>query len=99
MKRRVGIVDAMTSAKLFGPYFKGTSWNGWRSILRGAFALPMTEPERAFFRQVTDRDPPKKRVRELWIIVGRRGGKDSIASLIAAHSAAMFSGSDRLRPG
>ena len=99
MKRRVGIVDAMTSAKLFGPYFPGSSWNGWRTVLRGAFALPMTEREREFFRNVTGREPPSKRVRELWIIAGRRAGKDSIASLIVGHTAAMFSGTERLRRG
>jgi hypothetical protein len=37
-------------------------------------------------------------VRELVCIVGRRGGKDSIASLIATH-AAILDRSDRLRPG
>jgi len=52
-----------------------------------------------FFRIVAERDPPKKRVRELWIAAGRRGGKDSIASVIAARAAALFSEGDKLRPG
>ena len=99
MKRQVAIVDAMNSKRLFAPYFSGESWNGWRTVLRGAFALPMTEPDRAFFLTVAGRDPPTKRVRELWIVAGRRAGKDSIASLIVAYTAAMFSGSDRLRRG
>jgi hypothetical protein len=38
-------------------------------------------------------------VRELWIVAGRRAGKDSIASVIAAHAAALFAGQRHLRPG
>ena len=41
----------------------------------------------------------RQEVRELWVIGGRRGGKDSIASLIIAHAAALFDGADKLRPG
>jgi hypothetical protein len=50
---------------LFKQWFDGESWDGWRAILKAAFALPMREPEREFFRSVAERDPPKKRVREL----------------------------------
>jgi hypothetical protein len=95
----IDIVAAMNHKSLFGPWFKGDSWDGWRTVLKAAYALPMTEAEVDFFRTVAERDPPNKRVRELWIIAGRRAGKDSIASAIAAHSAALFSDGDRLRPG
>jgi len=47
---------------------------------------------------VADRDPPGQRVRELWLIVGRRGGKDSIASLVALECARHTSKLE-LRPG
>jgi hypothetical protein len=93
------IVSAMNDAALFEPWFRGPTWNGWRAILKGAYALPMTSEEVEFFRTVAERDPPKQRIRELWIVAGRRAGKDSIASLIAAHSAALFDQGDRLRPG
>ena len=95
----IDIVSAMTDEALFEPWFRGPTWAGWRSILKAAYALPMTDVEIEFFRSVADRDPPKKRVREFWIIAGRRAGKDSVASMIAAHSAALFGQSDRLRPG
>ena len=94
------IVSAMNHPGMFKPYFKGRSWNGWRMVLKGAFALPMTEAEREFFRTIAEREPPAHRVKELWIVAGRRAGKDSIASLIVAHAAALFAdGDDRLRPG
>jgi hypothetical protein len=96
----INIATAMADKNLFEPWFRGASWNGWRSVLRAAFALPMSATEFAFFRSVAgDRDPPVKQVRELWIVAGRRSGKDSVASVIAAHAASMFDQGDRLRPG
>src|SRR4051812_15626381 len=59
----------------------------------------MTEDEKVFFRSIADREPPTEPVKEAWFIVGRRGGKDSVASLLAAHMAAMFNGVSHLRPG
>ena len=35
------------------------------------------------------RAPPRKRVSELFVIAGRRCGKDSIASMLVAHAAAI----------
>jgi hypothetical protein len=95
----MNIVDAIDDPNLFAPWFPGASWDGWRAILRAAFALPMSAEERAFFRTVADRDPPRQRVRELWIVAGRRAGKDSVASVIAAHTAALFAPGRLLRPG
>lgn len=96
----IDIVSAMDDPELFGRWFAGASWNGWRTILRGAFALPMTPDETAFFRMVAEREPPTARVRELWVIAGRRGGKDSAASLIVSHAAALFDPAGAaLRPG
>ena len=101
MTRAPDIVECMTDDALFAPWFvgDGDSWFAWRCILKAAFALKMDDRELAFFRSIADRDPPKQRVRELWVIGGRRGGKDSIASLIIAHAAALFDGADKLRPG
>jgi hypothetical protein len=99
IKAAPDIVKAMNSKALFEPWYQGESWDGWKALLKAALALPMTDSEAEFFRSVAERDPPTKRVREFWIIAGRRGGKDSIASVIAAHAAAFFAHSDRLRPG
>jgi hypothetical protein len=98
-KPKISIVAAMNSPSLFQPFFSGPSWDGWRTVLKGAFALPISDTEREFFRTIAERDPPTSRVRELWIVAGRRAGKDSIASMISAHAAALFNQHDRLRPG
>lgn len=95
----MNIISAMDDPKLFEPWFTGPTWNAWRAILKAAFGLPMTEEETAFFRSVADREPPAEQVKELWIIAGRRGGKDSVASVIGAHAAALFEESGQLRPG
>jgi hypothetical protein len=93
------IVDSMSDPALFEPWFRGPSWNAWRAILKAAFALPMSPEEITLFRSVAERDPPSEPVKELWIVGGRRGGKDSIASLLASHASAMFEGAGLLRPG
>ena len=93
------IIETMGDAQLFAPWFTGSSWDAWRCVLRAAFALPMTKAQRKLFHTLAERDPPKKPVRELWVIAGRRCGKDSVASLIAAHAASFFDPRGRLRPG
>jgi hypothetical protein len=90
---------AFSNPAIFGNWFAGPSWDNWRVVLRGAFAERLTRAERAFFRSVAKREPPLHRVKELWIIAGRRAGKDSVASGIAAHAAASFESAGRLRPG
>jgi hypothetical protein len=93
------IVAAMNHPQLFAPWFPGPSWDHWRIVLKAAFALPMSGDEREFFNTVAKRMPPGRPVRELWCVVGRGGGKDSVASLIAAHAGALFDQQYRLRRG
>lgn len=95
----VDLGTTLNDEETFLPWFRGASWDGWRTILKAAFGLAMTPDEIAFFRTVADRDPPAKPVKEIWLIAGRRSGKDSVASVIAAHVASFFGHSDLLRPG
>jgi hypothetical protein len=83
---------------VLGQWFRGPTWHTWKSVLKAAYALPMTVEEIALFRRVADRDPPSAPVRELVAVAGRRAGKDSIASAIAVH-AALGDYSALLRPG
>jgi hypothetical protein len=90
-------LDAFDDPGFFGPYFAGPSWDTWRAVLKAAHGASLTDTELALFRSVADRDPPKRRVRELWVVAGRRSGKDSVASAMATYSALQpYSG---LRPG
>jgi len=96
----VNIIECLDDPQLFKPFFEGHSWRGWRVVLKAAFGLKLQPKELTTFRQLCgDRKPPTGRVKELWICSGRRSGKDSIASLIAAFMASFFDGSKKLRRG
>ena len=98
--RAIAVADALRSEHLFGPHFEGASWDTWRGVLKAAFAEPLSKAELTSLAAVAERVPPQHRVKELVAIVGRGGGKDSIASFIAAYIAMSFSPhAARLRPG
>src|SRR5262245_50193459 len=57
------------------------SWQTWLCVLRAAFGL---ETDMALFATVAgDRPVPAQRVRELWAIVGRGGGKSRVAAALS----------------
>ncbi len=77
----INLADAFDDPHLFGPFFNGPSWDAHRAIIRAANALPMTPQQLITFGELAGgREPPKRRVKELWIAAGRRAGKDSVAS-------------------
>jgi hypothetical protein len=88
------ITAVMDDAALLGPWFTGPSWNTWRSVLKAAFALSMDKEERHLLATVAHRDPPSRRVREAWVVAGRRAGKDSVASAISTYFSAFVDYSD-----
>jgi hypothetical protein len=66
----------------------GASWQVWRVVLKGAFGLALNEDEAKAFASVAgSRQSPSQRVRELWAIVGRRGGKSRMAAALACYLA------------
>ena len=94
----IGISDAMTSPKLFGPHFVGPSWNTWHAVIKAMSAERLSAGELEAFRAVAERDPPTQPVSEFVAVVGRGGGKDSVATLIATVTAVNFV-PKKLRPG
>lgn len=75
------------------------SWQGWMTVIKAAFGLSLDPQEYRFFQEIAGgRQPPQQQVKELWCIVGRRGGKDSVASLIATYLS-RFADTQRLRLG
>jgi hypothetical protein len=94
------IIEAMNSERLFKPWFRGQSWNSWKAVLKATACLPMDPREVDLFKSVAGgREPPRRRPREIYYVIGRRGGKDSVASVVAAQEAATFNPKGILRPG
>ena len=74
------------------------TWTTWIAVLRAAFGLPLdTEQQQIFEAVAGGRKTPSKRVRELWAIVGRRGGKSRIAAALAVFLALFVK--HKLSPG
>jgi hypothetical protein len=77
-----------------------TPWAAWRVILRAAFGLPLSRSDgRLFSKLAGGRKPPRKRVSELWVVAGRRGGKSRMAACVSAYLAAFEDHSPKLAPG
>jgi hypothetical protein len=98
--KNITILDAMDDPKLFGPWFRGASWDSWRALLAALFALPMTETQLALYRLHTGRTtPPTRQFREARLLCGRRAGKSLIAALITVFLAAFRDYTPYLAPG
>ncbi len=95
----VSILDAMTDPQLFGDHFGGPSWAAWAALLAGFYGCGGDE---ACFRELTARDPscgPCGGFSELWLAIGRRGGKSQAAALLAVFEAAFRDHRPRLAAG
>lgn len=93
-------LDLMTDAALFASRFAGSSFAAWRVCLSLAFGLArrLTPAERELAERCTGRTEfPTAQVRELWLPVGRRGGKSLISALLAVFLACFRT--YRLAPG
>jgi len=96
----ITIRDLMTDPHLFGDQFSGESWASWRALLSGFYGLPLSDDERDTFLKLTSRKTaPRNPLDELWLVVGRRGGKSQCAALLAVFEAAFKDYTDRLSPG
>jgi phage terminase large subunit-like protein len=76
------------------------TWRLWLIVLRAAFGEVLSAEELEHFARVAGNRPlPGRRVRELWCVIGRRGGKSRIAAAIAAYLALFIDHSAYLAPG
>lgn len=96
----VDIRAAMTDPHLFGRIFGGPTWAAWRALLAGFYGLPLDDTEAELWRSLTGRRRlPDAALIELWLAVGRRGGKSYIAALLAVFEAVFRDQTARLSPG
>jgi hypothetical protein len=73
------------------------SWRTWVACVAGALGEPLDDEQHAAFRHVFHRDAPVSPCRELWLAIGRRGGKDYVATRLAIYLALFRTW--RLAPG
>ena len=100
MSEAITIRDVMTEPELFGGQFGGESFTAWRSLLAGFYGLDLSHAERKHWNALTKRQSaPVEPHDELWLVVGRRGGKSQCAALLAVYEAAFRDYTDRLSPG
>src|SRR6056297_374713 len=96
----VSILDAMTDRQLFGGTFGGDSFAAWRALLGGFYGLPVADTEAETFKAITGRaETPQEAAHELWLAVGRRGGKSHVAGLLAIYEACFHDHRGKLAPG
>jgi hypothetical protein len=72
---------------MFQKAFSEASWFLWGAVLKAAFGGELTAREQDAIYPVIERETLPNDLRELWMIVGRRGGKDAIAAFIATYIA------------
>lgn len=100
MTAPVTIIDLMTDPQLFGGQFGGPSFAGWRALLAAFYGLELSDDDRATLEAITGRtEAPQGAFGELWLAVGRRGGKSQVAALIATYEAAFKDHRDKLAVG
>ncbi len=101
----MNILQAMTDGDLFGPAFAPRpggvdTWKAWKAFLACLFGLPIPADQVALVQQHTGRsDLPAAPFTEASLVIGRRGGKSRILSLIGLYLACFIDHSDKLAPG
>jgi Terminase large subunit, ATPase domain len=85
----LAIDKVLTDPRLLGAGLGDiATWATWLVVLKAAFGHPLTDEELQVFKAVAGgRSLPLKRVRELWVIAGRRGGKSRMAAALAVYFA------------
>lgn len=97
----VSLFDCLDDPNLFGPWLKeGNSWTSWMVFLKSLFNEPMSSDELEIFRKCTSlKNPPAISPKEIYLIVGRRGGKSFFLSMLAVYLACFYDWSPYLSPG
>jgi phage terminase large subunit-like protein len=65
------------------------TWRTWLLTLKAAFGIDLTKQERRIFASIAgSREPPHRRVQELWTVAGRGSGKSRVAAAVAVYVSA-----------
>ncbi|MDL0429584.1 hypothetical protein QPM17_00465 [Marinobacter sp. TBZ242] len=89
-------LEALSDPNLFGDVFGSPTWSNWRTLIGGFYGEPV---DRDAFHALTHREPLSEPAEELWLAVGRRGGKSNIAAFLAVYEAVFNDHRKHLAPG
>lgn len=98
----MNIIDAIHSDNIFRPLFKDPeTWRAWEVYLKALFSLPIEEKkDRQLLKRCTNlRSSPERKIKESFVICGRRSGKSYISAIISAYLAAFKDWAPFLSPG
>ena len=100
MKRRITMRGALADPRLLGGVLRGDSWANWRILLIATAGEELNPTEREIFQRFTGRSrEPRERIEEGLFLIGRRGGKDRAAAVLATYVAALIDWSSVLSKG
>ncbi len=89
-QRAVTMRAALTDPHLLGASLQGPSWDHWRVFLIAAMGEKLDAKERKVFHRFTGRArEPEQRIEEALFLIGRRGGKDRAAAVLATYFSAL----------
>jgi hypothetical protein len=98
----MNIVKAISSERLFKPFFKDlATWETWLTYLRSLYAFEcVNENDLSLIRDCAGLEEwPKEPFKESYVIAGRRSGKSSIVAVIACWLAIFHDWSKHLSVG
>lgn len=97
----ISIIQAFEDPKIFGSLIRDQStFVNWKVALKSIFGLLLRREELKVYRKFTGRKKPSQNpFKEIFLIIGRRGGKSFISALIAVFLALFKDWKEDLRPG
>ena len=92
----MNILEFMDDPKLSGTQWNEPSWDHWKALLAGFYGL---NTDAVKYYELTKRKPTVSDFQELWLAIGRRGGKSNISALLAVYEAVFNNHKDKLARG
>ena len=98
---RIDIIQAFEDQKIFGALIRDQStFSNWKVCLKAIFALSVDRRELRTYRKFTGRNRfPSQRFSEVFLAIGRRGGKSLISAICAVYLAVFYDWRPQLAPG
>lgn len=96
----MNIITAIEDPRLFGSLFKDqATWRTWKVCLKAIFGLHLAGQELKVYRKYTERKKAQGPFNEVFLMIGRRGGKSITAAVVSVFLAVFKDWRPQLAPG